>query len=304
MQTSAGPLLLRGWVAFLVVAAAMIAGSAVWAAMSPTVYRSSAVVAVTPKGDRPVTAAVVMLTAPRFVAYATSPYVLRQVAVQQRLDSADLRNDVVVTMAASTANITITATAGEPDTATRVAAAIATAVLRRADSDPILGAQIVSGAVQPTAPSGPDRPAVIGAGALAGLVAGIVAWFLVERHHRRRRAVVVRGVAVVGMPTVDAMNTVPESGQSELDSVAELTKPLSVLDDDLALEPDPMGEHATTDEPEGEHPPGDDGQSAKSDDDSATSAPADTAMSPDADALAGGTGWDLSDAPPTTLAKR
>src|SRR5215207_6245983 len=79
-QPSGPPMFLRGWVFFLVVAVGVLAGAFLYVQKQPTVYTSSSVVTLTPKGTRPVSAGVVILTAPRYVAYATSPFALRQVA--------------------------------------------------------------------------------------------------------------------------------------------------------------------------------------------------------------------------------
>ena len=191
------PWLLRGWVLCAVTVLAVLTGVVVWTQTRPTLYTSTAVVAFTPTASRPVSATVVVLTAPRYVAYGTSPYVLRQVAEPLRVDSVVLQNAVIITMAAATANISISVTLGDADTAAKVANAIAVAVLERAKADPILAAQLVSTAVPTTIAAGPDKTVVFGAGALGAGAAGGALWLLAERYHRRR-ATVVRGIAHVG----------------------------------------------------------------------------------------------------------
>lgn len=189
-------MVLRGWVLCAVTVVAVLVGVGGWLQGRPTVYTSTAVVAFTPKPSRPVSATVVVLTAPRYVAYSTSPYVLRQVAEPIGVDSVALQNAVVVTMAAATANISISVTLEDPDLAAKAANRIAAAVLERSQSDPILAAESVSSAVPDEVPSGPDRGLVLGAGALGAAVAGGALWLVAERY-RRRRAAVVRGVAPV-----------------------------------------------------------------------------------------------------------
>lgn len=191
------PWWLRGWVLCTVTVLAVLTGVGVWTETRPTRYSSTAVVAFTPTANRPVSATVVVLTAPRYVAYGTSPYVLRQVAAPLGVDSVVLQNAVIITMAAATANISISVTLADADTAAKVANAIATAVLDRSKADPILAAQVVSTAVPTSIVSGPDRGVVFGAGALGAGVAGGALWLLAERYHRRR-STLVRGVAPVG----------------------------------------------------------------------------------------------------------
>lgn len=214
------PVLLRGWVLGTVTAAAVLTGVGAWVHSQPTVYTSTAVVAFTPKPNRPVSATVVVLTTPRYVAYTTSPYVLRQVAEPLGVDSVVLQNGVVVTMAAATANISISVTLQNAKTAAAVANAIAAVVLERSQSDPILAAETVSSAVPAPVASGPDRGLVLGAGALGAGVAGGALWLLAERYHRRRSGV-VRGVATVSGP-------MPEPVRKPAPA-ADLTRELPVL---------------------------------------------------------------------------
>lgn len=213
------------WAVFVVAAVSVLLGVGVWVAGRPPVYTSTAVVAVVPKGPRPVAAAVVMLTAPRYVAYATSPYVLRQIAGPAGRDSRQLRDAVVVTMAAATANISIAVTLDDPRVAARTANLLAGAITGRAGADPVLAAQVVSPAVPPTGPSGPGRPALLGAGALAALAAGLAASTAVERH--RRRALPARGVAPVAVPAGGT-----HTGTGAPSSVGESTRELPVLHPD------------------------------------------------------------------------
>jgi capsular polysaccharide biosynthesis protein len=226
---------LRGWVFFLVVAVGVLAGAFLYVQKQPTVYTSSSVVTLTPKGTRPVSAGVVILTAPRYVAYATSPFALRQVANPLGLDPHELQSNVIVTMEAATANITIQATLNDPQDAADVADALAVLVLKRAAADPILAAQVVSTAVTPNGPSGPNRSGILGGGVVAALVAGLVVALLVERFHQRRRAVVARGVAAVGFGApagASSAGTLPEPAPAgPTVPPADATTELAVLGD-------------------------------------------------------------------------
>lgn len=226
MPSNAGSWLARnrvspgGWLVFAVTGLSVLLGVGVWVVSRPPLYTGSAVVAIVPKGPRPVSAGVVMLTAPRYVAYATSPYALRQVAGPAGRDSAELRDAVVVTMAAATANITVAVTLDDPRAAARTANLLAEAVAKRTAADPILGAQVVSPAVPVPEPAGPGRPALLGAGLLAGLVAGSAAARGFERYQRRRGALTARGVAPVA-------TAIP--GDRAASSVGDSTRELPVL---------------------------------------------------------------------------
>ncbi|MGH3802636.1 MAG: hypothetical protein ACRDTD_21425 [Pseudonocardiaceae bacterium] len=162
----------------------------------PTVYSASTVVALRPKGVRPAQADVVLLTAPRYVALATSPYVVNQVARQVKIDAEELSNGISVTVEPNTANLLIKVTLREREATATLANALAKAVLDRASGDTILAAQILSRAVEPDGESGPKRYVTLGSGTVAAVVIGAGAAWLFNRH-MRRRARLVRGVASV-----------------------------------------------------------------------------------------------------------
>lgn len=244
MNRSSPPHYSRGWVFLLAITVAVVLGTFGYVQTLPAKYTSVAVVTLIPKGSRPVNAAVVILTAPRYVAYATSPYVLREVADAQDMESHELSDAVVVTMAAATANISISVTLSDPERAAAVANTLGQAILRRAGADPILAAQLISSAVAPKDPSGPQRTAILAAGLIAGLVAGIAAAVAVERYHRRRAAVVARGVATVDS-AVDVVSSVPSPRPDDtvaLEAPVELAGPVArppAADDTVVLRIDP-----------------------------------------------------------------
>ncbi len=84
------PALLRGWLFFLVAALAVLAGSATHVATRPVTWSAQSVIAFVPVGERPVSATSVTLMVPRYVAYAASPYVVRQAAVSVGIPPAEL----------------------------------------------------------------------------------------------------------------------------------------------------------------------------------------------------------------------
>ncbi|MDQ1659900.1 MAG: hypothetical protein QOD41_4983 [Cryptosporangiaceae bacterium] len=188
-----------GWVIFTVTAVTVVLGVGGWALQRPTQYVSSAVVAITPKAVKPVSAGVVTQAAPRYVAFATSPYVLRHVGAALKVDPLELGRGTVVTMTAATANITISVTLNNQDDAAKAANALAAEIVQRSTADPILAAQSLSDGIPSSTSVGPHPLVLIGAGGAAGLLAGAAAWTMTERY-RRRRASVARGVAAVGLP--------------------------------------------------------------------------------------------------------
>ena len=190
-----------GWVIFTVTAVTVVLAIGGWALQRPTEYVSSAVVAITPKAVKPVSAGVVTQAAPRYVAYATSPYVLRHVAESIKVDPLELERGTVVTMTAATANISISVTLDDQDDAAKAVNAIAAEIVQRTSADSILAAQLLSDGIPSSTAVGPHPLVLIGAGGAAGLLAGAAAWTMTERY-RRRRASVARGVAVVGGPAL------------------------------------------------------------------------------------------------------
>jgi uncharacterized protein involved in exopolysaccharide biosynthesis len=185
-----------GWVIFTVTAVTVLLAVGGWALSRPALYTSNAVVAVTPKASKPVSAGVVLLAAPRYVAYGTSPYVLRTIGEAAGIPAADLQKGTIVTMAAATTNISIAVTLDDPDRAAKVADLIASEIVERTSADAILDAQVLSTATVSSSPAGPHPLVLVGAGGAAALLAGAGAWATSERY-RRRRASIVRGVAAV-----------------------------------------------------------------------------------------------------------
>lgn len=160
----------RRWLVFLLVATAIVSGVSAWAIARPSEYAATSLVAMRPHGERPAAAPMVVLTAPRYVAYATSPFLLRQIARDAGLNASDLEAAVVVSMEVATANLSIVVTLRDAEAAARVANAVADAVAERARTDVVLTAQVLSEAEVPTAPSGPSRAGWIVVGLLLGVV--------------------------------------------------------------------------------------------------------------------------------------
>jgi capsular polysaccharide biosynthesis protein len=168
----------RFWVFFLLTALAAFSGAAGHLAARVPAYSTQALIAFVPMGERPVSAAAVELMVPKYVAYATSPFVVRQVASSTGLPATRLQSHLTVSMAATTANVSITMVSSDPELATKIANRIAALVVERAASDPVLGVRLLAAAAVPADPQGPSRPLLlVGAGfasALLGLGAGLL----------------------------------------------------------------------------------------------------------------------------------
>ncbi len=231
---STPPLLLRGWVFFLVTVLAMLVGAVSYSRSRPTVYTASAVVAFTPKRERPVTAAVVTLTAPRYVAFTASPYAVRQAAAVVNVPVNQLQDNLIVSMAAATANVTIAVTLPDRETAAEAANTLAKLVLARAARDAILTGVSIAEAQVPREASGPSQDLTLAGGALAAICAGIVAAFLVTRYTRRRYALVARGVAAVEAP--HASSRAPGSVAGMPSSLSDQTVVLRRLPADVGAD--------------------------------------------------------------------
>ena len=215
----------RTWLVFLAASAVVLVGVATYMLVQPTVYSASAVVALRPRGqERPPPAEVVLLTAPRYVVLATSPYVLNQVAQQLKLDPEELANGVTVTVEPNTANLTIKVTLRNREATATVANVIADAVIRRAGGDSILAGQILSRAVEPPGASGPNQLVMLSAGGVAAVVVGAGAAGLFDRH-MRRRARLVRGVAAVRPIAVSAVGGSSVDDRSDSQSQPERVVP-------------------------------------------------------------------------------
>lgn len=224
------PLLLRGWLFFLVAALAVLAGSAAHVFTRPVTWSAQAVIAFVPVGERPVSATSVTLMVPRYVAYAASPFVVRQAAVSVGVLPTELQGGLNVTMPATTANVAITVSARSPGVASGAANRIAALVVERASADPVLAARMLAEAPLPTAPDGPSQATLLGGAAVGAFVVGTLAawgvrWYVRRRYPRVPVAVVPATLRRPGPDTVLATASMPRP------VVVEDTMPMSALDE-------------------------------------------------------------------------
>ena len=184
-----GTALRRFWWLALVVLVAVVAGAGLYASSLPDEYEVESVVAFVPR-ERPDTGAdLVELLLPKYAVYARSDQTLRRVAGRLDEDPEEVRSSLSAVVPPDTAQLELTLDLGDARRSSRMANALAQDVVRFARSDPVLSASAVTDAVPPEDPTGPNRLALVGAGALLGLVAGLFAALAAAR----RRPVVVRG---------------------------------------------------------------------------------------------------------------
>lgn len=175
----------RWWLVFVIIVLVVTAGVGTYALVLPSEYEASGIVAFRPQDDKPVSAQVVLLTAPRYVAYATSPYVVQEVASTLSLDAEQLAEAIAVTMPATTANLEITVTWSDSSVAARAATALVEAVVKRVELDPILAGQLISSVSESGAPTGPPRIGITAVGLAGGILLGGLVVALLERRSRR-----------------------------------------------------------------------------------------------------------------------
>ncbi|SHN46362.1 hypothetical protein [Cryptosporangium aurantiacum] len=180
------PALLRGWLFFLVTAVAVLGGAAAHVVTRPVTWSAQSVIAFVPVGERPVSATSVTLMVPRYVAYAASPYVVRQAAAAVGVPSTELQGGLNVTMPATTANVAITVSGRSAAVAAEAANRIAALVVERASADPVLAARMLAEATVPTSPAGPGESTLLGGAAVGALVVGAFAACGVRWYVRRR----------------------------------------------------------------------------------------------------------------------
>ena len=238
------PLLLRGWLFFLVAALAVLAGSAAHVVTRPVRWSAQAVIAFVPVGERPVGAASVTLMVPRYVAYAASPYVVRQAAAAVGIPATELQGGLNVTMPATSANVTITVSGRSAAIASEAANRIAALVVERVSADPVLAARILAEATVPTEPAGPSEAALLGGAAVAAMVVGAFAAFGVRWYVRRRYPPVTAPVvpATMRRPGPDTVlgtaslpRPIPEEEIDDTVRISSLDRP-TLEDVDLADE--------------------------------------------------------------------
>jgi succinoglycan biosynthesis transport protein ExoP len=185
----------------------VVVGSFV-AAQRPQEYEATAVTAIVPaRSDSIPGADYVSLAAPSFIAFATSPAKLQEIARAVGVDAGDLQSSVNAAVQGTSNTITVTARSGSPLAATRAANAIAYAMTRFRDGSQVTRAVMVASATPPDAPRAGAAGLLRGAGLLGGIAAGIAMVWLLERRRPH-----VAHVADIELATASGcLGTLPRS---------------------------------------------------------------------------------------------
>lgn len=178
--------LLRGWLSFAVTVVAVLGGSAPQIVSRPEHWSAQAIIAFVPVGERPISAVSATLMVPRYVAYASSPYVVRQAAAAVGVTAPELQDGLTVTMPATTANVSVSVSAGTPAVAADAANRIAALVIDRASVDPLLGGRLLAAAPVPATPAGPSQSTLLAGATAAAVALGMLVALGVRWYTRRR----------------------------------------------------------------------------------------------------------------------
>ena len=155
----------------------------------PSTYTAEAVVAFGPRPDAETASAdTVRVVVPKYLAYASAPATISEVAAEIGEQPGDLAEALDAEVEIDTGNLNITAELTNARGASRAANAVAQQVITFASTDKLLEAQLVAEAIPPTSPSGPPRRLLQAASIAFGLLLGIALSFVVETQRPRLRS--------------------------------------------------------------------------------------------------------------------
>lgn len=193
----------RGFITWIAISFSI--GALIFASTLPTLYMGNAVVALVP---RPTTDAdsddAVEIAMPAYVAQATSPATIREVAAQVGVPAGDLAEDLRVTYEPESSTMAIELQLPSPADAADAANAIAAGVIAAAEGDELVAAELVARALPEGEPDAPRR-GLMGLAALgAGTVVGTTAALFLERTRRslRTSADIPRGLGLRVLGTI------------------------------------------------------------------------------------------------------
>jgi succinoglycan biosynthesis transport protein ExoP len=194
-------------VLFVAAIVGLVVGSFV-AAQRPQEYEATAITAIVPaRSDSIPGADYVSLAVPSFIAFATSPAKLQDIALAVGVDVGDLQSSVQVEVQGTSNTITVTARADSPSAATRAANSIAYEMTRFRDGSQVTRAVMVAAATTPDAPREGAAGLLRGAGLLGGIAVGIALVWMLER----RRPHVARAADVVLATGSECLGALPRS---------------------------------------------------------------------------------------------
>jgi polysaccharide biosynthesis transport protein len=210
------------WRLVLVITLLVTAGTTLYSEWLPDEYEGEAIVSIAPRLDAPtVSADLVTVGAPKYVAFATAPSTLDRISDQIGEDPEDLEDATDITLAADTGDVTIRVHMTTPTRAATTANLFADDLVTFSDQDQLLTASVTAPAAVPSDPSGPPRLLMEGTALLVGVLVGVAIAFVRERGQPRLRS--LREVAEVsGFPVV---GRIPRS-RGNRRGVRRLTDPL------------------------------------------------------------------------------
>lgn len=214
----------RRWWLALCVAIPLFVGVAVYTESLPNEYEAQSIVSFGPKAGVDQSADVIRLTLPRYTVYATSPDVLGRVADATGLDQSDVKRALDAKIQTDTANVTLSASNADPDTAARIANAAAADVIAFAEIDGSLHGRIVSFAVAPDSAAGPPRLMIELAGLVVAILAGLGTALAAERLFPRIAsaddvAPLVRAPVLGRLPVTTRVKSLPTLQVPAVDAV-------------------------------------------------------------------------------------
>ncbi len=185
----------------------LLAGSLV-AALRPQGYEATAVTAIVPARANTFPGAdYVSLAAPSFIAFATSPTKIQDIALRTGVDVEDLRSSLQTNLQGTSNTITVTTRVDSPAAAAQAANSIAYEMTRFRDGDTLLRAVVVAPATPPDAPRAGAVGLLRAAGLLGGIAAGLALVWMLER----RRPHVTDAADIELATGGDVLGVVPRS---------------------------------------------------------------------------------------------
>lgn len=176
----------RGFIAWIAISFSI--GASIFASTLPTLYAGNAVVALVPlPSDETDSDDAVEIAMPAYVAQATSPTTIEEVAAEVGVPAGDLAEELHVTYEPESSTMAIELQLPSPANAADAANAIAARVITAAQGDELVAAEVVSRALPEGEPDAPRR-GLMGLAALgAGTVVGTAAALFLERTRRNLR---------------------------------------------------------------------------------------------------------------------
>jgi polysaccharide biosynthesis transport protein len=206
------------WKLILWVAVLVAAGATWYVESLPAQYETKATVVFSPRAQvETASSDSVRLLLPKYVAYATAPATVDQLAPSLGQAPDVLERAVNATPVTDSGNLVIGVQMSDPDEAADAANAFARATVAFSETDRLITGEIVAPALAPESPSGPPRRLLEASALAAGLLVAVGLSFLVERGRPRLRTwrdmARATGHPVIGrVPTSRVLKSRPRDG--------------------------------------------------------------------------------------------